>query len=92
MSLLGSDRRSNGTAIAAQIKELKTTFGAKTELGKRRTSFARGAGARRGGDRRGAGGSASRSPWCVSDKGWIRTLHGSRRRSVGGDASRPTTG
>ena len=48
-------RRSSGSTIADEIKELREKFGQKTPLGKRRTRFRRSARARRGGDRRGDG-------------------------------------
>ena len=49
--------------IADEIKAVRTGFGPKTPLGKRRTTFFAGARARRGGDRARRWRSASRSPW-----------------------------
>ncbi|MDO8876663.1 MAG: DNA topoisomerase IV subunit A [Pseudolabrys sp.] len=73
-SLLGSTDQ-QWKAIAAQIKDLKTTFGAKTELGKRRTSFAL---APEHDEAAIEEAMVVREPITVvvSDKGWIRALRG----------------
>jgi topoisomerase-4 subunit A len=72
--LLGSTDQ-QWKAIAAQIKDLKTTFGAKTELGKRRTSFAL---APEHDEAAIEEAMVVREPITVvvSDKGWIRALRG----------------
>jgi topoisomerase IV subunit A len=61
--------------IAAQIKELKTTFGPKTDLGKRRTGFGQ---APEHDEAAIEEAMVVREPITVvvSDKGWIRTLRG----------------
>src|SRR5450756_602948 len=61
--------------IAGQIKELKTTFGPKTDLGKRRTTFAE---APEHDEAAIEEAMVVREPITVvvSDKGWIRTLRG----------------
>jgi topoisomerase-4 subunit A len=73
-SLLGSTDQ-QWKAIAAQIKDLKTTFGAKTELGKRRTSFAL---APEHDEAAIEEAMVVREPITVvvSEKGWIRALRG----------------
>ena len=73
-SLLGS-KDQQWKAIAQQIKDLKTTFGAKTELGKRRTSFAL---APEHDEAAIEEALVVREPITVvvSDKGWIRALRG----------------
>ena len=52
--LIGSEKEQWKT-VADEIKEVRETFGPKTPLGKRRTDLRRGARARRGRDRGGAG-------------------------------------
>ncbi len=73
-SLLGS-KDQQWKAIAQQIKDLKTTFGAKTELGKRRTSFML---APEHDEAAIEEALVVREPITVvvSDKGWIRALRG----------------
>jgi topoisomerase IV subunit A len=73
-SLIGSTDQ-QWKAIAAQIRDLKTTFGAKTELGKRRTSFAL---APEHDEAAIEEAMVVREPITVvvSDKGWIRALRG----------------
>ena len=73
-SLLGS-KDQQWKAIAQQIKDLKITFGAKTELGKRRTSFAL---APEHDEAAIEEALVVREPITVvvSDKGWIRALRG----------------
>jgi topoisomerase-4 subunit A len=73
-SLIGSQQQQWKT-IAAQIKELKTTFGPKTDLGKRRTTFGEAP------ERDEAAieeAMVVREPITVvvSEKGWIRALRG----------------
>jgi topoisomerase-4 subunit A len=72
--LLGSTDQ-QWKAIAAQIKDLKTTFGQKTELGKRRTAFALAPEHDMAAIEEAM---AVREPITVvvSDKGWIRALRG----------------
>ncbi|MDB5577607.1 MAG: topoisomerase subunit [Bradyrhizobium sp.] len=72
--LLGSTDQ-QWKAISAQIRDLKTTFGAKTELGKRRTSFAL---APEHDEAAIEEAMVVREPITVvvSDKGWIRALRG----------------
>ena len=72
--LLGSTDQ-QWKAIAAQIKDLKTTFGAKTELGKRRTAFALAPEHDMAAIEEAM---AVKEPITVvvSDKGWIRALRG----------------
>ncbi len=73
-SLIGSTDQ-QWKAIAAQIRDLKTTFGAKTELGKRRTGFAL---APEHDEAAIEEALVVREPITVvvSDKGWIRALRG----------------
>ncbi len=73
-SLIGSPAQQWKT-IAGQIKELKEKFGAKTDLGKRRTSFAQ---APEHDEAAIEEAMAVREPITVvvSDKGWIRALRG----------------
>ena len=73
-SLIGSPQQQWKT-IAAQIKELKTTFGPKTDLGKRRTSFAE---APEHDEAAIEEAMVVREPITVvvSEKGWIRALRG----------------
>src|SRR6202140_133411 len=73
-ALIGSTAQQWKT-ITGQIKELKTTFGPKTDLGKRRTSF----GTAPEHDEAAieeAGGDRDPITVVVSDKGWIRALRG----------------
>jgi topoisomerase-4 subunit A len=73
-SLIGSTPQQWKT-IAGQIKELKTTFGPKTDLGKRRTTFAE---APEHDEAAIEEAMVVREPITVvvSDKGWIRALRG----------------
>ncbi len=73
-SLIGSTDQQWKT-IAGQIKELKTTFGPKTELGKRRTTFGE---APEHDEAAIEEAMVVREPITVvvSDKGWIRALRG----------------
>ena len=73
-SLIGSTAQQWKT-IAGQIKELKTTFGPKTDLGKRRTSFSE---APEHDEAAIEEAMVVREPITVvvSDKGWIRALRG----------------
>jgi len=73
-SLIGSPQQQWKT-VAGQIKALKETFGPKTELGKRRTSFAL---APEHDEAAIEEAMAVREPITVvvSDKGWIRALRG----------------
>jgi topoisomerase-4 subunit A len=73
-ALLGSTDKQWKT-VAGQIKELKETFGPKTDLGKRRTSFAL---APEHDEAAIEEAMAVREPITVvvSDKGWIRALRG----------------
>jgi topoisomerase-4 subunit A len=73
-SLIGSPQQQWKT-VAGQIKALKETFGSKTELGKRRTSFAL---APEHDEAAIEEAMAVREPITVvvSDKGWIRALRG----------------
>jgi topoisomerase IV subunit A len=73
-SLIGSTPQQWKT-IAAQIKEIKTAFGPKTDLGKRRTSFAE---APEHDEAAIEEAMVVREPITVvvSDKGWIRALRG----------------
>jgi topoisomerase-4 subunit A len=73
-ALLGSPAQQWKT-IAAQIKELKTTFGPKTDLGKRRTTFAE---APEHDEAAIEEAMVVREPITVvvSEKGWIRALRG----------------
>ena len=73
-SLLGSPAQQWKT-IAAQIKDLKTVFGPKTELGKRRTTFAE---APEHDEAAIEEAMVVREPITVvvSEKGWIRALRG----------------
>ena len=73
-SLIGSPAQQWKT-IASQIKELKEKFGAKTDLGRRRTSFAQ---APEHDEAAIEEAMAVREPITVvvSDKGWIRALRG----------------
>ena len=73
-SLIGSEDQQWKT-IAGQIKELKTSFGPKTELGKRRTGFGQ---APEHDEAAIEEAMVVREPITVvvSDKGWIRALRG----------------
>ena len=73
-SLIGSPQQQWKT-VAGQIKELKEKFGPKTDLGKRRTSFAQ---APEHDEAAIEEAMAVREPITVvvSDKGWIRALRG----------------
>jgi topoisomerase-4 subunit A len=73
-SLIGSEDQQWKT-IAGQIKELKTTFGPKTEIGKRRTAFGQ---APEHDEAAIEEAMVVREPITVvvSDKGWIRALRG----------------
>src|SRR6185437_1570065 len=73
-SLIGSPAQQWKT-VAGQIKDLKNTFGPKTDLGKRRTTFAQ---AHEHDEAAIEEAMAVREPITVvvSDKGWIRALRG----------------
>jgi topoisomerase-4 subunit A len=73
-ALIGSTQQQWKT-IAAQIKEIKTTFGPKTELGKRRTTFGQ---APEHDEAAIEEAMVVREPITVivSEKGWIRALRG----------------